>query len=193
MELDLDEDNRLKTGHYCSGNGCQEPLLFEDEVFLLLTEYPKIEDHFHLELAVDQHGDYLYEPCFFCFSCWERAEEDLRERTVDVPPISDDYGILECSVCQSSIRLDEIMGTVQLGELQYSQRAPDEKLAPKFKVNGDKKIVCIDCLQKLNTDIVDTLWVNPVQQVTECSEGISLRCWRHGCPATEDDCQNKRK
>lgn len=186
---DDDEDERLRTGHLCSY--CQGPLLYEDESFLLITEMAKFNPQFQLELVVDSFGDYMFEPCFFCFGCWENIEEELRDLTRDVPPVEDDQAILECTVCQSGIRKEEVVGTVQLGEFGYADRAPNNKLSPKFNINGNKKLVCVSCLYKANNEIVNTLWDRPVTQHSECIEGISLRCWRHGCSADSECDRNQ--
>lgn len=177
------EDEAERSGQFCT-HPCQESIKFDDEVFLLSLAYPQIiGEHFLFSDALYDDGDYLYEPCFFCVNCWEHLEEEIRTQTKDTPPVEDDYAILECSTCGSGIRANEILGTIQFGELTASRRTPNGERAAMYVAQGQKKVICIHCLNVLNNDIVDVLWTHSVVQHAECQEGCALRCWRHGCDA----------
>lgn len=184
-----DERDPDDTEHSCS-HPCGDTLPYDTEVFLLTVAVCSMQlGRLAFPPALDTDNDFLYEPCFFCFSCYEEIEEEIRTRTRDTPPIADDYAVLDCSVCASGIRRDEVIGMVQIGEFIKSHRTPDDGSCTAFKPNSAEltdHVLCITCLNILNNDIVDTLWTHPVMQHGECSEGSALRCWRLGCSATND-------
>lgn len=197
-EIEEDEEDEFDpdaTNQSCSWP-CGDRLPYETEVFLLTVAVCSIQlGSVAYPPALDSEGDFLYEPCFFCFSCWEDIEDEIRTRTRDTPPIADDYAVLECSICCSGIRRDEVLGVIQIGELIRSHRTPDDQVAASFKPNSSEPtdhVLCIVCLNILNTDIIDTLWTCPVMQHNECSEGSALRCWRHGCSA-ENNCPHVKE
>lgn len=188
-DIEEEEEDLDSTTHSCT-YPCGDSLPYDTEVFLLTVVVCSLQlGKIAFPPALDTDGDFLYEPCFFCFSCWEELEEEISTRTRDTPPVVDDYAILDCSVCKSGVRRDELAATIQIGEFIHPRRTPDSTLGSSFIPNSIEPtdhIICINCLNILSTDIVDNLWTHPVMQHNECAEGTVLRCWRHGCSATND-------
>ena len=130
----------------------------------------------------------------FDMDCWESCEEELREAKENEPPIYDDFAILDCGVCESGIREGEILGVISFGEVQRSTRNADN-MGPSdtfVSMDPDPLILCVACLNTLDTDIVQDLWDFRIVQHTECTEGTFTRCWRHGCSA-DGNCLNRRE
>jgi hypothetical protein len=191
---DDDDDEGLggTSSVVCSSPICGETIDYADEVFLLSIAYPRLNGSGldYIPMVADD-GDYLYEPCFFCFECWEQILEDLRERTKDIPPVVDDYAVLDCDICESGIRQNELMGVVAFGEIQMSRRDPGTDPVTFSKMDQSPKVICIGCLNILTKDIAE-LWYDRVTQNNECKHGSFLRCWRFGCSADEEHyCMNE--
>ena len=183
MEPSLREELEIavyKSGHSCSK--CGDALLHTDEVYLLQVVQPYVDEQLEFAPIISTDDDFLYEPIFLDFMCWEKVEEEIREAVENVPPILDTYGILDCSLCESSIRQWEVMGLATYGELHCSQRTPEGSPTSTFKqMDNLPTVLCISCLKKMNADILE-VWES-VSHGGECDEGTFFRCWRHGCPA----------
>jgi hypothetical protein len=162
---------------------CGEMLKYADESYVLTVVVAGInsEGTHYAPLLLEDGSDFLYEPYFFCFTCWESCIEDVRLEKGDTPPIVDQYSILECACCESGIRQNEILGIAAFGEVHRSRRSPDTGGYAKFEVmDADPSTLCIECLNSLNA-VVDNLWDDGVSQGEECTEGRFIRCWRYGC------------
>jgi len=163
---------------------CEERMLYAEDSYSLSICSAKVSLLGLLFTPLLLEGD-PYKSRMFDSDCWEGAEEELRESKADVPPILDNYAILDCGVCECGIREDELLGIVVHGEVHRSQRNPaGEAPSDTFVVmDDDPLILCISCLHTLDVDIVQDLWDFRIAQETECEEGTFARCWRHGCSA----------
>jgi hypothetical protein len=188
----IQDEVPVPTGHVCAD--CEESLAYADEVFLLQIVQPQILGgalFFHHVIDEDDpEGDFLYQPFYYCFTCWEDYYESLRKDAADSPPITDPQAVVECTCCSSSICAWEYAGSVTVGELNVSRRQPNNQLGPKFVPLGKPDILCLYCLSVLN-DTHITMW-DDLSQYGECSECIFVRCWRHedddcGCPCHAPD------
>jgi hypothetical protein len=180
---DSDEIKWASTKHDCSS--CDNNLAYTEEVFSLSVVYAQVTETGVVFLPLMIEDDNLYEPCMFCLDCWESDKEQLMELVEDMPPIEDDFAILECDICGSGIRQDETLGVCSFGEIHLSKRQPNgEKTSDTFQVmDTDPDIICVACLNKLDQEVVADLWDSRVAQNEECEEGTFARCWRHGCQA----------
>ena len=171
---------------------CQDMLLYTDEVFVLVISAAQVTAGglLYPPLA-SETGDFLFEPHFFCFTCWENGLEELRELYEDVPPIEDMYAVLECAVCESGIRDGETVAVASFGEIHLSHRNPNgESNTSKFaSMDSDPTALCIACVNGLSGEVFDELWPMDIRQFNECREGTFARCWRYGCSA-QGDCGN---
>jgi len=185
MREQTDEDDELfrtimKTEHNCSA--CDDPLCYTDEVVVIKVVAPSFENGlFTYADAEADDGDFLYEPRFADYGCWEDAANEVGELVEDLPPIEDPAAVLLCKLCSSGILLGELMGLVTMGELHCSQRSPDIASTTIFEAQDpDPVTICIVCLRKLSDEFLD-LW-DSVGQGDECEEGATIRCWRLSCP-----------
>lgn len=172
---------------------CGDMLRYTDESFILTVVTAAIEERsiHYRPIMLEDGSDFQYEPYFFCFTCWESSIEEVKKRCEDNPPVSDQYGILECGCCESGIRQHETMGISSFGEVRRSRRSSTEGGKSTFEVmDPDPSILCVECLNDLNT-IVDELWEGGVTQAEECAEGRFIRCWRYGCSATGEGIECK--
>jgi len=184
MEATLTEENdelsRLinKSEHSC--DKCGDSIQYTDEIYMLQVVQPYIQNGELLFGPVQaDDGDFLYEPCFLEFSCWEELEEEMRDELENQPPILDDYSILDCAICDSGIRQWEFSGLAVFGEMHCSRRTPEGAPTSTFSAQDPSPTVfCISCLKKIDDKI--ELW-GEVEQNGECSEGTFIRCWRYGC------------
>lgn len=176
---------------------CGEGVLYAEEshVVTIVTIQMTERGTIYSPLIFDD-GDFLWEPQFICSDCWDQCQEELTEHVRDVPLIEDDYAITDCRSCRSGIRAGEVVGMITAGEVRQTHRYPNgEHGGTTFECsNPDPCILCISCINRLNSDVVDELWSEPIKQYQECEEGTQIRCWRNGCPAEEDnDCANCHK
>lgn len=183
MEAAIETNDELfklinKSEHTC--DKCGSSIQYTDEIYMLQVVQPYIQSGQLLFAPVQaEDGDFLYEPCFLEFMCWEEVEEDMREKMEDHPPILDDFAILDCAICESGIRQWEYSGLAVYGELHCSKRSPDGNPTSIFDSQDPSPVVfCIACLKKIDESI--ELW-DDVDQNGECSEGTFIRCWRYGC------------
>lgn len=171
------------TEHFCAG--CGEPLAFAEEVFLLkIVQAQLIEGRIEYYDVLNDTGDFMWDPYFFEFFCWEGVQEDLTNHFDDVPPVSDPHNsLLECDTCSNDINPWEIFGLVAFGELHCAKRTPNNKPTTIFEDMHDYKHICISCLFILNE--VNSCWQQtliPLPDYDACEEGIYSKCWRGHCP-----------
>ena len=166
------------TGHICTD--CGESLDYTDEVWLLQVMKPQQlggQVFFHQVIDEnDPQGDFLFEPYFFCFKCWENTYEAMRTDMEDEPPVPDADGVIECVCCGSGIRAWEYSGVFTLGEFHVSKRAPNGVPGPQFETISAPDVLCLYCLTLINDDHI-VLW-DDLSHGGECSDCIQGRCWR---------------
>lgn len=170
----------MRTDYDCAC--CGDTIMFSDESIVITIMVPTVSPDGALayEPVLAEDGDYLYEPRFLEYSCWENVANELYEDQQDNPPIEDAESVTSCKLCESGIRLGEIMGLATKGELLCSPRLPDGVETTTFDAQDPAPdVICIVCLQNLATNVID-LWES-IEQADECSEGTELRCWRLGC------------
>lgn len=173
---------------------CGEFIAFAEEAHVATIVVGNLlEQGMQYRPLVFSDNDFLYEPVFFCSHCWDASREELAELTRDVPPINDDFNVIDCNFCRSGIRNGEVLGLCTQGEVLQSRRSPNGNSGgTTFQcTSDDPDIMCIGCINKLSKDVVDHMWNEPVRQYHECAEGTDIRCWRNGCSAQhDDDCAN---
>lgn len=176
---------------------CGEAIAYKEEVFVLTVVLAQMTERGVLySPLLFEDGDFLYEPHFLCFNCCEESLEELHDLLTDVPPLEDEYTIIDCSQCKSGVRAGEVIGLITHGELAVSKRSPNGvNGGSTFEVmDDDPRALCISCLNRLSNDVVDELWADRVQQYQECAEGTELRCWRNGCSADAcGDCMSCKR
>lgn len=188
METEEEDYEQVKatmgSDHDCAC--CNELILLTDEVVCMTIVVFGVNNGIlerNPALADDQ--DFLYEPRFMEYECWEDVVNELYETLHDTPPIIAEGAVASCRICESSILLGEITGLAIKGELQYSPRMPEGVPTTTFDPQDPTPdTVCIVCLKKLADDYLN-LW-DEVEQGNECSEGTSIRCWRFGCVGREN-------
>jgi hypothetical protein len=176
----------FRSGHHCVV--CSEEIMLTEEVYLLRVVVGICDENgLRLEIVESDDKDFLYEPTFFCFGCWEDAVEDLKEFVQDESPELDNHAVMECSICSSSIRDLEYTGLGMWGEIQTSRRCPEGQATQTFVDTSIEQagcIMCIACLKRFNDDVVSSIWESGVDQEGSCGEGTLGRCWREGCKDT---------
>jgi len=179
----------MKTEHSCAG--CSDVLCLTDEVVVITVVAPTIENNdIRYAIAEADDSDFLYEPRFMDYGCWENTANELGAELDNLPPIDEISAVVLCRICSSGICLGELMGLVTKGELHCSQRSPEIASTTIFdEQDPDPDPVCIVCLSKLSEEYL-ALW-DSVGQGDECEDGKNIRCWRHGCPGA-DNCLLKR-
>lgn len=153
-EEDYEEDDvslAEPSGSYCVQ--CAEALHLAEEVFLLrLVHAYVVEGKLHHVDVLNEEGNFLYEPAFYCFDCCEEALEEVTTLYEDAPPVLDPAGIILCDLCQSDILPGELVGLAEFGELQWSERSPNSRHSPVFVQMDDRRHICIGCLQHLEEE-----------------------------------------
>jgi hypothetical protein len=198
MGKDVDELIKLPahlTGFVCTD--CGDDITYMDEVFVLDVVQPmKCESGtLYYEVTDEQNPEegFIFEPYRFCFQCWEKNYEEIRNETQDEPPVLDTYSEHECVLCASGIRDQELAGRFTLGEFHVSARAPNGIRGPCFTPIGNPDLLCLYCLSLLNDGYID-MWPD-LSENGECTDCIQARCWRytechcrcHFSPPEEDD------
>lgn len=186
-EEEEEEGLWVESGHTCSA--CNENIHLTEEIYMLKVVVPSITDKIQYSDIVAEDGDFLYEPLFFCYNCWEELIETIKEWVEDSPPVDDAHSIFNCSICNSGIRQGEVMSVSAFGEMHITRRSPDGITGTRtFEIcDDDPTKVCIHCLRMIDEDSVD-LWNGGVSQLNECREGTAVRCWRYGCPVQGYQC-----
>lgn len=171
------------SGHLCSD--CGKELEYTEEVFLVQIIQPQRFDgkvFYHNVIdESDPQGDFMFDPWYFCFSCGENLLEGLKEDATDEPPVEDDASSHDCVCCGSGIRDWELAGTITVGELHISSRAPNGIRGPHFHSNGKPDLYCLYCMVIINTFHIE-LW-SELSESGECADCIQVRCWRY------DECE----
>jgi hypothetical protein len=166
------------TGHICAD--CGEDIMYTDECVLVqvvqLQEFAGKTFHHPVIDEDDIHGDFLFEPYFFCFSCWDDTYKDVQESIEDGPPIEDDESQHDCTLCGSGIRDWEYAGSFSIGECRVSVRSPNGVSGPRFYSDAKPETLCLYCLRIINENYIE-LWAN-LTQAEECMDCTQLRCWR---------------
>lgn len=180
-----DEDVILEepTGCYCVQ--CTDEIDMVAEVFLLRLVRAFLNGGRlqHVDI-LNSEGGYAHDPAFFCFDCWEAAEEELTEQLEDVPPLQHASGFILCDICQSDVLQGETVGLLSFGEIHWSERAPNNEHSPVFvdMDNGEPKHICIGCLYHLEENRDHPLWpegVEPAPGVTAPTiDDLFGRTWR---------------
>lgn len=172
------------SGHECAR--CGEKIMLVDEVYLLMVVAAHMNGEFQVLPAESDDGDFLYPPQFFCFTCWEECCEDLISTDSEVSTIYDERSVFDCTVCDSSILMDEYFAQPFIGEIRCAEKMPNGEVAHywfNLDENREPACICISCLKLLNDEVVK-MW-DCVDQDNECERGTQLRCWRTGC---EEQC-----
>jgi len=176
-------DISMMTSQECGE--CGEGIAFTEEIVLLQVVHANLHDgKVLLHPVLDDEGNFLYEPYFIQFPCWEDIQDVLLDDISDTPPVQDPLGPIKCQYCKSSIRPWERCGSVTFGELHISKRAPQQAHGEQLVELGDPYIVCIGCLNLINNNITE-FWDEGVHENAECDDCIHGRCWRMpACPCT---------
>jgi len=176
------------SGINCWNPVCEDPLLIEEEVFLITIIKIVVKDYEFIRENIihEEDGDYKWEPIFLCMHCWETWLDELKQLKRDVPPVLDELSIEHCQTCGSGVREDEVVGFVALGELKYAAQQPNNTPEIKWKINKNGNYICTACLHLLAKDVVGDMWDRYPRQNDECVAGMNKRCWRHGCSADGD-------
>ncbi len=149
------EATLIGTDHICSD--CGEELALVEEVFLIQILYQSIDDNGEQFFNVEEAGDFVYEPHFFCTDCWEATKETLRGLMEDVPPLENPSAVRRCPVCGGGIQNMETAVVITIGELRRSQRMPAGEPTIHFAGIQRPEVWCAHCAAKLNSDIIE-LW-----------------------------------
>ena len=184
-----------ETGQICSDCGIHVD--YGDETWLL--QIMLVHQHAGIPVltdAVDEEsneGDFLFEPHFFCPTCWNVMYEQHRRDIADDLPVPDQRGSFECAACGSDIRVGEIVGAASFGEFQVSNRAPSGVRGPKFISKKNSDILCLHCVSLLNSERIE-MWSEGISMYGECQDCLQQRCWRVledgiqcGCSCHEED------
>lgn len=173
------------TDHVCAD--CGADITYMDEVFLLQVVRPIRHDGRIVYYAVPNEQNpeegFQFAPYYFCFRCWEKNYDEIREDTEDEPPIMDTLSQFDCVCCASGIREGELAGIFTLGEFRISERAPNGIRGAHFTPISNSDMLCIYCLTLLNEGYID-MWQN-LSETYECTDCVQARCWR-GPPFDED-------
>lgn len=170
------EDITMKTTKGCPE--CGEDLVFTEEIYLLQIVQPHIlPTGLVLHPVLNEEGDFLHEPYFMHFMCWEKVEEDLRETVKDEPPVIESFAPLRCKYCESSICEWEVCGSLSMGEIHISKRAPEGVHGEELVEMAEPDLICLYCLLLINEGITE-FWEEGVSQNGECGDCIQGRCFR---------------
>lgn len=167
------------TGQICAQ--CEEALEFKEEVFLLQIVRPNgVGNEVVLHVALDDDGDFLYEPHFLHFKCWEEIQSELEEEIENEPPILSPNAVASCSCCEGGIEASELVGALTLGELYLSKRAPSSTgRGEDFEESGDPYLICTYCLMLVHENWIE-FWRDGISETGEqvCMDCMQARCWR---------------
>lgn len=181
MGSSLTTTDRSNESEQVCASCTDEFLEYGEEVFLLQIAQVQIQNNIpYLPVVLDDTGNFLYEPHWFEFACWESIAGDLNEWIRDVPPLEDRNAALSCHYCKSGICNQEYVGALRLGELHASKRVPAGAWrGEQFVDSGPPYIICLYCLYLINENEL-TMWEDGISQVGECPECLQMRCWRYG-------------
>lgn len=185
---------------------CEDGISLTEEVFLLTIAQPFMNYSDGIATLVlierDQSGVPFEEPAFYDFACWENVKEEAQEACEDTPPVQSDNGLLCCDICESDILEGETMAIETFGEIQWSERCPNNLPTHAFVPMSDGKHICIACLAAIDTDHIRPNLLSylsmaagmPCQEI--CLSGIHSRCWRpesiNEAPTSCTTCPNRK-
>lgn len=180
------------SGIYCVS--CGDEIVLTDEIFLFhIVHVLPTAAGLQLLDVLEEDGGFRYVPVFWCFDCWEEAQEEVKDQQEDTPPIEADGSVAECDICGSDILVGEAFATAAFGELHCSERAPAREYMPRFvHMKGDVH-VCISCLHHMEENRDTPIWkdgVAPVPGHSACLDGLFERCWRNG-PCDHSTCTHR--
>lgn len=158
--LALDDSSFFsQTDQICSD--CGDSLTFCEEIFLLTVNHAFLSPDRELVITptLTEEGDYAYTPHFEHLRCWEKTVEMVVEEVEDDPPKIPEDSLLFCNCCGSGIPPFEDFLAAMFGELHMSKRNPGTGHRSHFVKLGDYQIMCSDCLNVMNTEVI-TLWEN---------------------------------
>jgi hypothetical protein len=190
MSRDEDDAAAVRdTGLTCCYDG--EVIEYLDGVIVTFVVKPYIDNGqlvFHDQMTED-NDDYLYEPAFFHSKNWDEIEEKFQPYSDSAEALRVEGAICECHYCKSGILPGETMGVATFGEVLRSRRDPDLRGYGNHFDNMDRspRIICVACLHVINDELHE-IWPDGVTHNDACHEGISVRCWRDGCPG---NCEQK--
>ena len=170
------------SGIYCTS--CGDELEFTDEVFMFhIVHVLPTQRKLHVVDVLEADGGFRYIPVFWCFDCWEEAQEEVKDQQEDTPPIEADGSVAECDICGSDILVGEAFATAAFGELHLSDRAPSREYAAHFVSMKSDTHICIGCLHHMEENRDTPIWktgVEPIPGHPACLDGLFERCWRTG-------------
>ena len=174
----------MRTEHDCAN--CGDKICYTVEIVVITVVVPSVENgEVVFATAEADDGDFLYEPRFLEYECWEDVVDEVYSLLCDNPPIEEPSSITVCRICESGVCAGELCGLATKGELHCSSRMPEGVATTTFDPQDPKPdVICISCLNRLCKEYLD-LW-DSVEQGDECNEGVDIRCWRHGCPGKEN-------
>ena len=175
---------------------CEEDLIYTEDVFTIHVMRALIVNGLPvLQPLLDDDGDFLYQPYFLHFKCWEEIVDNHKEEIENTPPVEDEFSLLTCDCCGSDIREHEVLMAATLGELVLSERSPSGQRATRLEPSGSPDVFCIWCLSMINNDWIE-FWEDGVGIEGEslaCLECQGTRCWRGfdcACTCHDDDLDN---
>lgn len=172
---------------------CEEELIYTEDVFTAYVMKAVIVNGLPvLQPALDEDGDFLYEPYFLHFKCWEEVVDGHKEEIEDAPPVEDEFSLLKCDCCGSGIREHETLMVATLGELVLSERSPSGMRTTALVSSGSPDVYCLWCASMINSDWLE-FWEDGISNefdANECIECQHVRCWRGfdcACTCHEED------
>lgn len=162
---------------------CEDGLHLTEELFLVTFAQPYLTAQGVVLATHGQDGQPLWEPLFYCFSCWENVKEEAQEACDNVPPVESVEGLLCCDICSSDICAGETMMTETFGEIHWSERTPNGVATPVFVPMSEASHICLACVASMDTEhirpgLLEDLAPAAGLTVASCTTGIHGRCWR---------------
>lgn len=170
------------TEHLCEA--CNDPICLEEDSAVVHVVVPSFQDDHIVYTPMLMHdGEPLARPLLFHFPCFENVGQEVSEIIADEPAIQEPHAALDCDYCQSTIRMGELLATVQLGEVIVSPRLAGTTTF-QFAVNSDGSTappftMCLSCVARMSEAIGVEDWED-ITQKGECYLCMKGRCWRVG-------------
>lgn len=158
------EESLIDTDHICAD--CGEGIPLVEEVFLVQILYQAVAEEGAYFYNVEDAGDFIYSPHFFCMKCWDTTKETLQGLLEDVPPLEKPDATRKCSLCGSGIANMETVAVITLGELRRSQRMPAGEPTIHFAGIQQPEVWCAHCAARLNADIIE-LWEGGFEELDD--------------------------
>jgi hypothetical protein len=166
-------EEALSTDQICSD--CGEELAMVEEVFLVQILGQSITPEGEAFFSMEEDGDFVYPPHFFCMECWEETREALMEAVEDAPPRIVEGAVRSCNACGSGMRDMETAVVITLGELRRSRRMPAGQATVTFEGIQHPEVWCMGCAKALFDHVIE-LWPDvatdeaDVEDATEVEE-----------------------